>query len=789
MPYRYQRTLKRTILGFIAFLLCFSSTYAAYNVKTVDFLGQQGLKINAAGPLIVKPDPARNRLFLVNTNTSSVSIIDAKTYRVSNIPVKTRVPQYLKMEAVAIDTRTGNLYTIGTHCLHIVIPPDETSVTVDTGEQYEMVSVDENTGDAFLVGRASPFLAVVRFKSHKVDRIKWVDQVEKMINLNQTPPPPIRKIICDNSLQQVIALDGFTSTIHTFSLKSNRFTSKRTLGVQGGARWHFAGYNRASHSLYVVIETNDRVVNEAVKIDIVDKKDIVVKLPGLHEGVGININSKRDEVYIPYDNDPSIHVVNFKNNGSVEEIKIPNFGNDASAVDEANDRLYVTSWGYGDVEVIDIASRKFIKNISNVGIIPHMFNIAFNPVNEKYGELVIPLGASAVNGSFGAALTVVNPETEKINKVYTGWAPTALAEFKSKEGMLVFNSEDQFAHVRPDGSFTLHTLPSYCRYVNNALEGPSGHIFVTYGPHQSYWPAVYIWAAKNGVLGIDPDTMQFYDRRIPRMAHRFVIDKTGVFYLLQNNWGQEKPFLLHLPDEVRSPNPGSNRIEFPDSVTCETTQRLLQYDPGKHWLYLSRLGETNTEPGLFQIFDPATRKTLLTYPSGLTPTDIAFNNETVYIANFDSDTVTAVNKQDFSVQPFKTGPKPFKLAVLNDKVYVINHNDNTLQTVGKDNMKVALPYPGKPGMLFAAASELIIVNHTPDTIYIYAFKPQANTFELIHKEDYPYGETTVDTDNSAFYLRGQFGDGLFEISRIKQDKSGRLWITDYLSGKLFIISI
>jgi hypothetical protein len=65
----------------------------------VDFLARHGLKVNAAGPLLVTMDKTRNRIILVNTNTSSISLIDGKDHSVINIPVKNRVPQYLKMEA------------------------------------------------------------------------------------------------------------------------------------------------------------------------------------------------------------------------------------------------------------------------------------------------------------------------------------------------------------------------------------------------------------------------------------------------------------------------------------------------------------------------------------------------------------------------------------------------------------------------------------------------------------------------------------------------------------------
>jgi len=776
----------------IAFLSLFYFAYgnSNYQVKTVNFLSQFNLKVNAAGPLMVKTDIERNRIILVNTNTSSVSLIDGNNYSVTNIPIKTRIPQYLKMEAMTIDQNSGNIYVIGNKSLHIVLPDQQTAVSIDTNEQYEMVTVNEKNGDAFLVGRESKYLAMIPFNSKKINPIPWVDHVEKMINLNQTPPPPIRKVVCDTSLQQVIAIDGYTASIYLFSAQSGKLLKKRNLAVKGGTRWHMAGYNEKTHHLYTVIETRERSANEAIKIDVLQGKDKVAALPGLTEAVGVNYNPLRDEVYIPYDNHPTVHLVDFKNNGDVIEIKIPHYGNDASVIDEKNHRLYVSSWGYGEVEVIDLETRKLVKRIPDAGIIPHMFNMTFNP---HTGKLIIPIGASAVNGSFGAALTVLDPETEKKSKIYTGWAPTALVEMKSKDGFLVFNSEDQAAEVLPDGSVKIYPLP--CLYTNNAITSPSGNIFVSYGPHQSYWPVVYIWAAKNGILSIDfndkANTMSFYDRRIPGMAQQMVLDKNEALYALQNNWGSEKQFLIFLPDEIRVPNLPEMRIELEDTVVRETTQRILKYDKKRHWLYIARVGEADEEPGILQIFDPESKKILLKYPSGLTPTDLVFDEDFIYIANFDSNTITTVKKDDFSVQKFKTGEKPFKLAPLKNTLYVINHNDNSLQAIeaGKEIKTYSLPYPGNPGNLFSTGKNLIITSHTPDALHILSFNPDNESFQLLHKEFYPYGETTVDTNNSAFYLRGQFADGIFEINQIKQDKKGRLWITDYLSGKVFIISL
>ena len=778
------RIFLKIIIFSLIFLYLLLNLQAEYYVKTVDFLSQYGLDINGAGPILVKTDIPRNRTILVNTNTSSISIIDNKLnhYTVVNISIKSRVPQYLKMEALSIDNRTGNVYIIGNKSLHIVFPDQKKAVSIATDKQYEMVAVNEKNGDAFLVGRESKAMAMISFGTQKLSAIPWVNTVEKMANLNQTPPPPIRKVICDSALQQVAALDGYTSTLYLFSAKTGKLLKKRILPMKGGTRWHLAGFNENTHHLYLVIETDKRVVQEAIKIDIAGNKDIIVPLPGLTEGVGVNYNPKREEVYIPYDNHPSVHVVDFKDS-TVHEIKVPTYGNDATVIDEANNTLYVSCWGYGEIEVINLETRTLVKRIQNVGIIPHMFSMTFNP---HTGRLLIPIGASAVNGSFGASLTVLDPVNEKMEKIYTGWAPTALEEMKSKDGFLVFNSEDEAAEVTPEGTFKSHHLP--CLFINNAVKTTTGNIYVSYGPHQSYWPVVYIWGAKNGILGIDPDTMTYYDRRIPRLAHQMTLDKDGILYLLQNNWGLEKQFLFTLPDEVRNPNLDQSHIELGDMVERETTQRILKYDAQKNWLYIARVGETDDEAGLLQIYDLTSQKILLKYPVGLNPTDLAFDETFIYITAFDSDIIAVVDKDDFSVQKIRTGKKPFKMTLLGNTLYVINHDDNSLQVFGKEPGTYPLPYPGRPDNIFNAGGALIITAHSPETFYILSFSLDTKSFETIHKETYPYGETTVDTDNSSFYMRGQFGDGIFEINQIKQDRKGRLWITDYLSGKLFIIS-
>lgn len=771
--------LKRVLT--LLLLAAAAHSHAEVSVTTVDFLAATGVPVNAAGPLLVQMDVARNHLITANTLTSSISLIDCATHTVRNIPLGGRALQHLKAEAMTFNPLTGDIFLIGARCIFVVEPEGGSATTIPTDEQFESIAVEPATGNVFVVGRESKTVGFVKAKSGKVRPKKWLDHSEPLINLNQTPPPPIRKVVSDGDLKQIIAVDGFTSTLYRFDAKNGDLLSSRPLPLTAGGRWHLAGYDENSHSLYIVTETDKRKVIEAARIDCLNGDDTVVRLPEFTEGVGITYNPSRNEVYIPYDNHPSVHVVSFEGGGDLDEIAIPAYGNDGSAIDRENDLLYIASWAFGEIDVVSLESRTLLRRITGLGIIPHMFTIAFNPNNNL---LYFPKGATAVNGTFGAAVTAFDPESETTHKIYLGWAPVDLIEFPRRGSFLVFGSENRFAEVRSDGRYEMHTLPY--DYPIDAIHSPAGNIYLSYGPHQSYWPTVYIWDAKNGILTIDAESLSFYDRRIPRQAHKLVRDRGGILYFTQNNWGKEEQFLGVLEDEVRVFEAGK-RLALGMYVEREVTQRILHYDPGLHRLYLVRIGERDEDPSLLQVIDPEKRSVVDSIPLGVTAADLVFDNERIYIANFDSRSVSVVDKSDFTVEEVKTGEQPLGLCICRGVVYVLNHGDNTLQDITGRGKRFGIPQKGRPDNLFVWNGSIVITSHAANALFIIRFDPDAGSFTLLHRVDYPYGDTRFDSGNVSFYARGQFGDALFRITRGEVDRTGKLWITDFLSGRLFIL--
>ena len=768
---------------FLILILLIFQVLAGTQITEVNFLDSVGVKYNGFGPLMVRYDEGRSRVILINTNSSSVSLINGKDNKVINITMEGRVPQYLKEESFTFNKKNGNIYLIGEKRLSIIYPENNKSDTFNTIHQYEMVCIDDNTGNCFLAGRESKKIAFLNIKTGKIKFIRLFDRTEKMMNLNQTPPPPIRKIVADPELKKVFVFDGYTSNLHTLDINSGRQISKRALKIKKGVRFHFAGYDFAGHTLYLVTETIKRKVVQALKIDCQSGKDIYVDLPELTEGVGINLNSKRDEVYIPYDNHPAVHIVSFRNGGNYEKVDIPSYGNDASAVDKEKNLLYIASWAYGEVYVIDIEKQKMIKRVRDVGILPHMFSIALDPENNR---LYIPLGATAVNGSFGSAVTYLNTKTWKKERVRTGWAPVDLIELEKDGSFLVFNTESEFAKVTPEGKTEYHKLPF--PYPVAAARSEKGNVFLSYGPHQSYWPVVYIWGAKNGILEIEKETLQMYDRRIPRLAHKLVFDKRGGLYGLQNSWGKENIFLSYFPEGIRMFAP-QERVYFYSSIQRENIQRVLKYDSTTDHMYILKIGEKDSDPGSLLVVNAKDKMLIKEIETGRTPTDLQFDKDFIYISNFDSDSITKVDKKAFSTTTLETGKHPLKVIANKKNIWVLNHSSRSIQSLGDTKGTYQIPDGLYPDNFALIEGSIYVSAHNYKKFSIFCFDLNKKTFKPILNFSYPYGETTFDTSNTAFYLRGQFGDSIYEISKIKKGKDGKLWVTDLLSGRLFIITL
>jgi len=760
------------------------SSRERWTAREVNLLSLMGLRWNGAGPLLVRTDPPRNRVILVQTLTSSVTLVEGDLEQVRNVPTGSRVPQYLKEEALALNERTGEIYLVGDHCILLVRPDGEETLTMATPCQFEAVAVDPATGRAFLAGRESSFLGMADPSTRKLTLLPWAKKTGPLENLNQTPPPPIRKLVWDSRRNRLLAVDGMEALLWSLDGKTLRWSRPRPLPLRTGGRWHLAGFDQESGRLYLVVETAKRKAVQAAALDTLGRDDQVLPLPGLTEPAGITLDARKAAIYIPYDNHPLVQTVDFLK-GRVGEIALPAYGNDASALDRDAGLLYVASWAHGEIDVVDLRAGRLRKRIRNLGILPHMFSLAWNPKSRK---LYIPIGATAVNGSFGSALTVLDPATGRHHKVRTGWAPVDLVPLPGRKGALVFGNEDRAALVSPGGRVKILPLPPGRLFPLCALALPGGGVYLSYGPHQSYWPNVYIWGARDGILEIRGRDLSFYDRRIPRQAQGMALDENGALYLLQNNWGREEAFLSVLPDRIRLWE-ARRRILLGDKVQRETTQAVLRYDRLAKALYALRIGEKDSEPGILLQVDLGTRKVTRRVKTGRTPVDLAFDREKIYVACFDSAALTVIGKKTGKARRIPVPEEPLRVLSSPEGAWILSHRGRALSLLERTSGEVRnYPLPGEalPDALALVGGRPWVVLHGPDRFQLLEFHPARKRFQEIYSFPYPFGDTAFDKGNASFFVRGRFGDGILSISRIRPEGENQVWVSDFLSGRVLI---
>ena len=758
-------------------------------VITVDLLARLGLEANALGPQVVCADADRNRVFAVCANSSAVAVIEGKSERVVTIPVGVRMPRRLRNEGVAISAATGRLFVCAQRELVIVDADRRSTARIALPGDFEAIALDDLSGRAYLVGRTSSDLVIVNPIDRTLTATTYTDAAPPLAFMAASAPPPIRIPFVDAAEGRVHVVDGISSTLFTMDAANGALLSERTLPIGIFPRWHMGGFCPDSDRIFVALENEKRAAVHALAIDVDGTGDTIIDIPEAHtEPAGVSCDPARGELYIPYDNKTLIHAAIFGAEPELVTIDLPSMGVDATAYDPRTRTLYAAGWMQAALYVVDMAARKRTMTVPFAPVYPHMNSIAFNSAS---GRLYIPSGSTAVNGTFGAALSVFDPRTLAFSKILTGWAPVSVAPRPGTEGFFVFGAEEEFAAVDPDGAVTMHALPH--PYAHQALtDRRAERVFVAYGPHSSMWPTFYIGGTRNGIGLIDGEGRVREDRMTPRLAQAMVFDLEGRLWFLQNTWGKEEPFLVCHPGG----NEAWSRLPLEPKVDNECLSRLLAVDEETGQLYAVRTGNETSDPGLVHVVDPEKRAVTAAVATGRAPTAIAFLREPsrVFVANFDDDTVTVIDGATLETDTIPVGDGPLALAAHRSggSLYVVNHLDATLSIIENGSAAtLSLPADALPNNIIVDQSSgaVFITAHCAIEARLYRYDPMGGTVRTIHTLAHPYGEVTFEEANAAFGERAQWGDCLFAITQMALDGAGLLWIADFLSGQVWIVQI
>ncbi len=766
--------------------LMYAAPPAGYKkVTEVDFLKSLGVAVNAQGAHVVKMDVTHQRIVVACVNSSSLAWIEGHTRKLHTIPIGTRLPRRFHPLSLAIDSLSGKFYLAAEKKLVVVEPNTSQVQSIDLPSDLETVAVDGLTGRAFLTGRASGNLVVVEPNSRRVTEIKWGAALPPIPWAAASPPPPIRKVFVDPNARAVYLVDGAAPQLLTFHADQLTLLHQRSLPVPPYPRWHLAAFDTRRQALYLALETETRDSKGVLRIGTADNSDVLIALPpGSREPQGISYSYSRQEVYIPYDNHPYIHVVHLAPVVKVDSIAVPRFGMDASAVDEKRGQLFVTNWAQGILYLINLKTRQVDYSVPQFPVFPHMHHLAYNPVT---GDLIVPSGATVVNGTFGASVTIYNTLRNELIHQRIGWGPVSLAPQPGADAFYIFGSDQAFACVQPNGQCTYHSIPFLYPHAVHSAPGQN-QVWLSYGQHSSMWPSVYIASTRNGVLKFGRESTPISEIVLDRLAQQLTLDRHGNFWALQNTWGTENPYLAYCPAQ------GGNwqRVFLPERVDNECSFRLLAADPELDRIYVGRTADLNDQPGTLYIVDQQSQQVLSSVRVGVSPVDICVQPKLnrIIVLNFDSDSATCIDRTTFARRNIPTGDGPLVSAVnpQTGEVCVVNHLNPGLTVLGESSYQLPLPADAWPDNIYFAAGQscFYVTAHQPQAFKIYRLDLAAKKVSLYFETAYPFGEIRFDHANTAFALRGQWADAIYRLTNLAGDAKGRLWVTDYLAGKLWI---
>lgn len=771
---------------------------------TVDFPEKRRLPQNALGPQVVCADPSRSRIFVACANSSRIAIINGDydnslmthqpwrhaCYEVTTLYAHSRMPRRLRNPGMIVSAESGQFFLLGERQLIIVESSGRDLNVIDLPGDYEAIALDDENQRVILAGRTCPDLAIVDGKTEKVTTVACLEPAPQLPFMAASAPPPIRFPFVLPHKNRAYILDGCTASLVTVNLETLEKMDERKLPVEAVPRWHVAGFNKQREIVYAVLENKKREAKHAIAIDLTGENDVVVDLPEKHtEPAGIIGDPTRGEVYIPYDNKALVHVVTFDAEPTIETIDLPDLGVNATAYDPETRMLYAAGWKQAALYVLDMNERKRTLTVPFFPVYPHMNSMALDRFTNK---LYIPTGSAAVNGTFGSAVSVFDTDTLEHSEVLTGWAPVCMARKPGSENYYVFSSNREYAEVTPSGKCTFHQLPHpYPRQAITDIKNRG--VWVAYGPHSSWWPSYYINGTRNGIFFLNENGEVVKNRMTPKLVQNMIQDKDGQLWAMQNTWGKEEPFLLTYPLDASGKEGRWTDLRLPPKVDNECVLRLLAQDEKTGLIYAGKTGNLNTENGTLYAIDPKARTIIKEYETGRTPTSlcVASKRNRIYVTNFDDDTVTIIDTKTGDVKTKPTGSKPLVSAV-NEKtgdVYVVNHKGASL-TIFTQNGSRTIP------LLKGFLPNNILIDSVTGYAFVTAigekgfrlFRVDAKTGKAVYvmRDMIFYSDFDFDHTNTAFQVRGQWGDGIFLVTEMSLDKKRRIWVTDYLSGKLRI---
>jgi YVTN family beta-propeller protein len=301
------------------------------------------------GISILAVDPSTNKIYVANSGSNTVSIIDSDSGNVTNIPVGTYP------SAIAVSPSTDKIYVANQ------FSNDVTVISASTDKVMSKIPVGRGPSDIIISSsnlRGGEKIYVTNFDSNDVSVINAsTDKMISKIPVGRGPSDMVEYNIHTSAFYyplKIYVANQQSNDVSVINASSDRDIGRIRIGTFPGG---IMGVNTLYSAIYVA-----NLYSNYVSVINASTDKVISKIPVGEEPDAVAVSPSGNKIYVTNFINNTVSVINASSDREITRIPVGEEP-DAVAVSPSGNKIYVTDIRSNDVTVVNASTDKVISRI------------------------------------------------------------------------------------------------------------------------------------------------------------------------------------------------------------------------------------------------------------------------------------------------------------------------------------------------------------------------------------------------------------------------------------------
>lgn len=648
------------------------------------------------GAISVAVNPVTNKVYIANSASNNVTVIDGATNATTSVSVGTSP---LELE---VNPATNKIYVANRDSNNVTVIDGATNATttVPAGTAPFWIAVNSVTNKIYVVNNGGNNVTVIDGATNATTTVP-VGASPSTLALN----PATDKIYIVDSSTALTVIDGTTNGVTT---------------VPVGAVPTALAVNPVTNKVYVGTEASGVIVLDATT----NSTTIVAAGAGTY---AIALNPATNKVYASNFWDGTVTVIDGATNATATVAA--GTWPFSLAVHSSTNQVYVVNLGSASLTVIDGATN----TTKTLATDPFPFVVAANPAT---GQAYVACG-SGDSSTTPDSVSVIDGATNRLATVSTGVQPVSVAVDPSSGKAYIANAGSNNVTVINGQTNATTTVAAGSAPASAAANPVTGKVYVANSGSNS---VTVIDGTTLSTLTVPAGSQPAFVAVDASRNRAFVANSSsGTVTVIDGFTNTTSTVTVGAGPSFVALNSATNKVYVANasansvSVINGTTLSVSTVAAGLHPGFIAvnpatnRIYVANVNSNDVTVID-GTTSAAVTVAAGTQPTWIAVNPQTnqIYVANAGSNDITIIDGATNLTDTLSVGQQPFFVEVnpTTNKIYVANASNFTVID-GATKKKTTL------GVEIAPRS----IGVNPVTNKIYLASPQANNVTVLTERD------------------------------------------------------